>query len=149
MKRFFAAATLAAALAAAAPHAQAQTAERVYDNGSVWTISQIETRPGMFDDYMKYVSTTWRAIQEAEKKAGYVRSYKVMMINSPRDHEPDVLLMVEYANMAAFDRSLDEGDAVSAGAFGSVVQNNQGMASRESLRTTRGTTTVRELKFVK
>jgi len=149
MMRTFAAAALAAALVGGASPAQAQTAERVWDNGSVWTIDQIETKPGMFDDYMKYVSTTWRAIQEAEKKAGYVRSYKVMMINSPRDHEPDVLLMVEYANMAAFDRSLDEGDAVSAGAFGSVVQNNQGMASRESLRTTRGTTTVRELKFVK
>jgi len=149
MKRFFAAATLAAALAAAAPHAQAQTAERVYDNGSVWTISQIETRPGMFDDYMKYVSTTWRSIQEAEKKSGYVRSYKVLTIDSPRDHEPDVLLMVEYANMAAFDRSLDEADAVNARAFGSVVKGNQAMVSREALRTLRGSITARELKFIK
>ena len=27
--------------------AQAQTAERVYDNGSVWEVSYIQTKPGM------------------------------------------------------------------------------------------------------
>ncbi|HEX7760146.1 MAG TPA: hypothetical protein VF459_11630 [Caulobacteraceae bacterium] len=153
MKRTLATAALALALSSgvmlAASSAQAQSAERVYDNGTVWTISQIETKPGMFDDYMKYLSTTWRQIQEAGKKAGYVLSYKVLTVDSPRDHEPDVILMVEFKNMAAFDRTLAEQDAVTSAAFGSTVKANQSSVSRESLRVLRGSETARELIFTK
>lgn len=138
-----------AALALSALPAQAQQAERVYDNGTVWTISQVETKPGMFDDYMKYLSSTWRQIQEADKKAGYVLSYKVLAVDSVRDHEPDVLLMVEYKNMAAFDRSLDEQDKATAATFGSTVKANQSSISRESMRVLRGGQTLREVKFIK
>ena len=138
MKRTLAAAAIALAMSSgvmlATSTAQAQNAERVYDNGTVWTISQIETKPGMFDDYMKYLSSTWRQIQEADKKAGYVVSYKVLTVESPRDHEPDVILMVEYKNMAA---------------FGSTTKASQAAVSRESLRVLRGSETARELKFIK
>ncbi len=129
--------------------AHAQNAERVYDQGTVWTISRIETKPGMFDDYMKYLSTTFRQIQEAGQKAGRVLSYKVLTVDSPRDHEPDVILMVQYKNMAAFDRSLAEGDAVNAAAYGSTVKANQSSIARETLRTLRGSETARELVFIK
>ncbi len=153
MKRTLAAAVIALAMSSgamlAAPAAQAQNAPRVYDNGTVWTISQVETKPGMFDDYMSYLSTTWRQIQEADKKAGYVVSYKVLTVESPRDHEPDVILMVEYKNMAAFDRSLAEQDAATAAAFGSTTKASQAAVSRESLRVLRGSETARELKFIK
>lgn len=153
MKRTFAAAALAFAMASSGVlgglTAHAQNAERVYDNGTVWTISWIETKPGMFDDYMKYVSTTFRQIQETGKKAGRVLSYKVLTVDSPRDHEPDVILMVEYKNMAAFDQSLAEQDAVTAAAFGTTVKANQSSVARETLRTLRGSQTARELVFIK
>jgi hypothetical protein len=144
----------AAALAAgltlcAAGVAQAQTAERVYDNGPVWVISYIETKTGMFDDYMAYLSTKWRETNEADKKAGYVLDYKILAVDSPRDHEPDVMLMVQYKNMAAFDRPLAESEATSAKAFGSVVKSNQAFAGRDAMRTNRGNVTVREMKFIK
>jgi uncharacterized OB-fold protein len=153
MKRTFAAAALAVAMASSGVlgglTAHAQNAERVYDNGTVWTISWIETKPGMFDDYMKYVSTTFRQIQETGKKAGRVLSYKILTVDSPRDHEPDVILMVEYKNMAAFDQSLAEQDAVTAAAFGTTVKANQSSVARETLRTLRGSQTARELVFIK
>ena len=150
MKRILATAVLAMAITGSGGlAANAQSAERVYDNGTVWTISEVETKPGMFDDYMKYLSTTYRVIQEAGKKAGRVLSYKVLTVDSPRDHEPDVILMVEYKNMAAFDRSLADGDAATAAAFGSTVKSNQSAVSRETLRTLRGSLTARELVFLK
>jgi hypothetical protein len=129
--------------------AHAQTAERVYDNGPVWVISYVETKPGMFDDYMAYLSSKWREINEADKKAGFVLDYKVLAVNDPRDHEPDVMLMVEYKNMAAFDRPLAEQEATSAKAFGSVVKSNQAFASRDAMRTNRGVVTAREMRFIK
>src|ERR1700753_2489667 len=106
--RHLAGAAIAAAvlLGCAAGAAQAQTAERVYDNGPVWIISYVETKPGMFDDYMAYLSGSWRAIQEASKKRGEVLDYKILSVDSPRDHEADVVLLVEYRNMAVFDASL-------------------------------------------
>lgn len=152
MLRFLTAGAFALALASsmvASPAAHAQSAERVYDQGSVWQISYIETKPGMFDDYMKYLSTSWRALQEEQKKAGDVLSYKVLAVDTPRDHEPDVILMVEYKNMAVFDRSLAEGEAMTAKVFGSLPKSNQAAISRESIRTLRGGVGVREMKFIK
>ena len=152
MKMLFAAAAASLALAGgtlSVSAANAQSAERVYDNGTVWTISQVETKPGMFDDYMKYLSTTWRQIQEADKKAGRVLSYRVLTVNSPRDHEPDVILMVEYKNMAVFDRTQADQDAATAAAFGTTVKANQSSVARETLRVLRGSQTARELVFTK
>jgi hypothetical protein len=141
------AATLALGAVATAP-TQAQTSDRVYDNGTVWRVAAIETKPGMFNAYMKYLSTTWRAIQEAGIKRGDVVSYKVLVDDAPRDHEPNLYLMIEYKNMAVFDRSLKELDDQTAATFGSTAKAQDAAISREALRTPRGQDTLRELKFI-
>ena len=143
------AAAFAATLAAVPMTAAAQSAARVYDQGPVWAISYIETKPGMFDDYMAYLASTWRQIQEVDKKRGDVLDYRVLSVNNPRDHEPDVILMIEYKNMAVFDRSLDELDKDTAAAFGSVPKSNQAAISRESIRVLRGSLDAREIVFKK
>jgi hypothetical protein len=112
-------------------------------------VSLVETKPGMFDDYMAYLSSKWRELNEADKRAGIVLDYKVLAINDPRDHEPDVILMIEYKNMASYDRPLAEAEATSAKVFGSVVKSNQAFASRDTMRTNRGGFSARELKFIK
>jgi hypothetical protein len=127
--------------------AHAQSAPRVYENGSVWSISKIETKPGMFDDYMAYLNGPWRTIQEAQKKAGDVLSYHVLAVASPRDGEPDVILMVELKNMAVFDRTQEEMDRQASTVFGGTVKANQAYASRQSMRTERGALLAREMKF--
>ena len=152
MKNFIRAAAVAAALSltlGAASAAQAQNAERVYDNGPVWVISYIETKTGMFDDYMAYLSKQWRESNEADKRAGVVLDYKVLAVDQPRDGEADVILMVQYKNMAAFDRPLAEAEATSAKVFGSVVKSNQAFAARNAMRTNRGGLSAREVLFIK
>lgn len=152
MLRSLTAGAIALAIAssvALAPAAQAQTAERVYDEGTVWQISYVETKPGMFDDYMKYLSTSWRTLQEERKKTGDVVSYKVLAVDSPRDHEPNVILMIEYKNMAVFDRPLAENEALTAKVFGSVPKSNQAAVARESVRVLRGGVGAREITFLK
>ena len=152
MKAFLRAAAVAATLSltvGAAGAAQAQSAERVYDNGPVWVISYIETKTGMFDDYMAYLATKWRETNEMDKRAGVVLDYKVLQVDEPRDGEADVILMVQYKNMAAFDRPLAESEATSAKAFGSVVKSNQAFADRNKMRTNRGGLRAREMRFLK
>jgi opacity protein-like surface antigen len=148
MKHFLRGAAIAAALSVTAfSAAQAQTAQRVYDNGTVWSVSFVETKPGMFDDYLAYLNTSWKQSQEAGKKLGDVVSYKVLTLVDPRDGEADIVLIVEYKNMGVMDRSLDELDKQTSAVFGSPVKANQAAVSRESLRTLRGNVLARELKF--
>ncbi|HEY3696021.1 hypothetical protein [Phenylobacterium sp.] len=150
MLRTLKAAAVATAVAAAGAlplPACAQMAERVYDQGPVWQISSIETRPGMFDDYMAYLATTWRKSNELQKKRGDVLDYRVLAVDAPRDHEPDVILIIQYKNMAAFDRSLDDQDKDNALLFGSTPKSNQAAVSRESMRVLRGVMNTREIKF--
>lgn len=145
----FGAIALATALACSSlSAAQAQNAARVYDNGPVWTISYIETKPAMFNDYMAYIAGPYRALQDAAKKRGEVLDYKVLRVDSPRDGEADVILMVQFKNMAVFDRSLAEGERDTAAVFGSLAQSQQSQVRREDMRRLRGGVTVRELKFI-
>ena len=128
MNKTFRAAALACALASARPdgrdgRAHAQSAERVYDQGTVWRVTAVEVKPGMFDTYME--STCRRLagrIQEDGKKHGDIVSYRILTVDLLRDHEPDLYLMVEYKNMAVFDRSLKDADAETAAVFGSVAK---------------------------
>src|ERR1700748_1093823 len=122
----------ALSLAAVAPSA-AETAERPYENGRVWTVGYVETKPGMFDDYMAYLAGPWKVLQEAGKRRGDILAYHALSVDSPRDHEPDIVLLVEYKNMAVFDRSLSDLDKDTATAFGSTVGSNKAAVKREDI----------------
>nr|MEA2797370.1 hypothetical protein [Phenylobacterium sp.] len=133
----------------AAGSAQAQTAERTYENGPVWTVGYIETKPGMFDDYLAYLAGPWKALQEAGKKRGDILDYKVLAVDSPREHESDVILLVQYKNMGVFDRSLAELEKDNNAVFGSNPASNKAAVKREDIRVLHGGVTARELKFIK
>ena len=149
MHKLLGAAALAAFITFGASAAQAQTAERTYDMGPVWNIAYIETKPGMFDDYMAYVKNTWIPIQEAEKAAGYVIDYDVLSVDNPRDGEADVILITRYKDSSILDRPLNQSDAIMAKAFGSVKQSNVAAVKREEIRVLRGSMNAREMTFSK
>lgn len=140
--KFYAALTLTVALVTAAAFAEDA---RPYDNGPVWDFAMVQTKGGHFDDYMKFVSTAWKAQEDAAKAKGWVLDYKVFTVTDPRDNEPDIILAVEYKNMAAFDVSLDELDAVQKKVFGSLPASNKAAVDRETIRSLRGDILTREL----
>jgi hypothetical protein len=142
MKRVFAALAALSALIALPALA---ASDRGYDNGPVWDIGAIQTKDGHFDDYMKFVTTTWKKQQEGLKKAGYILDYKVYVVTDPRDNEPDIYLATKFKNMAAFDTSLDEMDAVMTKIGGPQEQMNKEQADRGAIRTVRGDMLMREL----
>lgn len=139
-------ATLAAtAVLALAPAAFAADDSPSYENGPVWTFSKVQTKDGHFDDYMKWLSTQWKAQEEALKKAGVITDYKVYVVNDARGDEPDIILAEQYKNMAVFDRPVSEVYALQAKIFGSMPKANQEQAARGSIRTLQGQTTMREV----
>jgi hypothetical protein len=120
---------------------------RVYDMGTVWSIAFVETQPGGFDPYTRYLAEGWRQYMEEAKRMGDVVSYHVLQVESARDGEPDMMLITEYRNMAVFDRSLDELDAIQRRVFGSRTRSDELGVQRGGIRTLRGEMRARELVF--
>jgi len=140
---------MAAALAAfaAAPAMAADPDAPSYENGTVWQYTEVKTVDGHFDDYMGWLSTSWKAQEEALKQAGMIKSYKVLMATDPRENEGDLLLVVEYANMAALDRSVAEQYAIGKKLFGPLAKSNQEQAARGTIRTIKSNYLLREAVF--
>jgi hypothetical protein len=151
MKQRFAPAivvTLALVAFALAPTpATAQTTERVFDQGTVWSVSYIRTKPNMFNSYLKNLSQVWRAFLEEQKNRGDVVSYRILNVQNPRDGEPDLILLTEFKNMAVFDQSLDEFDELAETVMGSLESMQTDNIAREDMRTLRGSLLARELHF--
>ena len=141
-----AAAVALAAIPAGAAWAQ-DTETPAYTKGRVWDFAFVKTVDGHFDDYVRWLSTDWKAQQEGLKKAGYITDYKVLVVSDPRKDEPDLILATEYPNMAAFDHPVDEEFAVQKQIAGSIAVQNKKQAERGAIRTLHGDVLTRELKL--
>jgi hypothetical protein len=140
--------TAAAAMALLVPcPVSAQTTDRVWDEGTVWSITYVETKPNMFNDYIKNLSQVWRRFLEEQKKIGDVISYKILQVQNVRDGEPDLILLTEFKNMAVFDRGVDWFEELSKKVMGSLDNMQSDNVDREKLRTIRSTILTREIRF--
>jgi hypothetical protein len=81
---------------------------------------------------------------EANIKAGLIVRYGVYSAQARTPQDPDLILTVTYANMAALDK-IDEGDAVAAKVLGSTDMQNKATIDREVLREVMGSQLIREL----
>lgn len=115
-----------------------------YKEGQVTEVSYIKVKPGKFNDYMKWLATSYKALMEANKKAGLIVSYAVYSAQPRSPHDPDLILTVTYANMAALDR-IEEGEAVAAKLLGSMDAQDKAFADRGVMREVLGSELVREL----
>jgi hypothetical protein len=119
--------------------------DHAFTEGSVVNVAAIRTDYGKFDDYMKYLDTTWKAEQEAAKKAGYIISYKVVTVEPRSADDPDIYLVITYKNWAALDGATAKADAVAKQVEGSLSASNQGAADRGKMRRVLGSWTGQEL----
>jgi len=123
--------------------------DQVYDRGSVWGITYVETKPGHFDDYLTDLSNVWKKFLDAQIEDGLILSYKILSVAAVRDSEPNLLLMVEFKNWATFDTPDDYYDKLTAKIMGSLEKAEQSNIDRGELRTIRGGFNAVELKFKK
>jgi hypothetical protein len=119
--------------------------DHVYTEGPVVNVAAIRTEYGKFDEYLKYLDTTWKAEQEAAKKAGYIISYRVVTVEPRGENDPDIYLVVNYKNWAALDDATAKTDAIFKQVEGSLAASNQGAVSRGKIRRVLGSWTGREL----
>jgi hypothetical protein len=130
-------------LAAQACNAQ----DKPYKEGTVWSISFIKVKPGMFDTYMRDLAVQRKSMMDEAKKQGLIVSEKMLSGSASGRDDWDLMLMVEYKNWAAFDGLSAKFDAVALKVVGSEEKQVQSMVKRAEVREIIGAKTVQELTF--
>jgi L-rhamnose mutarotase len=120
---------------------------RPYTEGVVRFVSYIRTKPGKFDEYMKYLQGPYKTLNEALKKEGIIVGYAVY-VSAPRNPEDwNIVLTVDYRNMAALDGLQDRTDPISERLLGSQEQQSQQTIERGAMRDILGSRLLRELQL--
>jgi len=133
------------ALAASAQVSVAQ--DKAYKEGTVWTVTFIKVKPGMFDTYMRDLSTQRKKLMDEAKKQGLIVSERMLAGTSSGRDDWDLMLMVEYKNWAAFDGLSDKFDALALKLVGSEEKQMQMMVKRTEVREILGEKTLQEISF--
>jgi hypothetical protein len=121
--------------------------DHAYTEGTVVNVASIRTVDGHFDEYMNWLSTGWKAQQEAAKKAGYVVSYQVLTVEPRGPDDPDLFLVTTYKNWAALDGALAKNDAITKQVEGSVAASNKAQGERARMRRVLGSSTMQTLNL--
>ena len=77
--------------------------ETPYNSGTVWSLSFIRTGANVADDYLKGIKNTWEASMKEAMKEGLIKSYKILLGEAVNKEDYNVILMIEFENMAALD----------------------------------------------
>ena len=116
-----------------------------YNEGPVWQLSMIKTKTGLTDEYFKQITGTVKPVYEEAKKQKIVLDYNIFSGEASDSHDFNILIMVEYPNMAAFDHLRDKMDPLLTKAMGSEDQRKDMAVKRLDVREILGTKTMREI----
>ena len=90
----------------------------------------IKTKTGLSDEYIKQITGTVKPVYDEEKKQKIILDYKILNGEASDPHDFNILILVEYPNMAAFDSLRDKMDPVIAKVMGSEEQQRDQQAER-------------------
>jgi hypothetical protein len=116
-----------------------------YTEGPVWDITLVKTKPGMGDDYLRGLGQTLKGAMEEQKKQGIIMDYKVLLGDASGRDDFNILIMVEYKNMAAFDGLREKTDPIMAKVVGNQDAQRQMAVKRLDVREILGNKTMREV----
>jgi hypothetical protein len=128
-------------------------AQEHYTEGNVREVSRYRTKPGQFDEYMKYLRANFLPLSEESKKAGLILDFKVL-VKTPHDVDDwDVAIVTIHKSYgAALDFNQgdeDKSKAIQAKHYKtSDEKKQQEMAARRlDMRTYLGTDYLREVNL--
>jgi len=119
--------------------------DKPYKEGSVWALTFIKVKPGMFDVYMREVGPIRKQVMDEAKKQGLVLSYKLFGGISATHADWDVLFMDEYKNWAAFDGLTQKFEAIQGKLIGNEEKRTRLMIKRTDVREIVGEKVMQEL----
>jgi hypothetical protein len=127
------------------PAAAKSSSGAPYIEGPVWTLTTIKTKTGLDDDYFRQISGTVKPIYDEEKKQKIILDYKILMGDPHSRDDFNILIMVQYPNMAALDGLRDKMDPLIEKVMGSEDQRHATAVKRLEIREILGTKTMREI----
>jgi hypothetical protein len=116
-----------------------------YTEGPVWTVTMVNTKPGMTDDYLKNLAQSFKTTNDEAKKQGIIMDYKIFLGANATPHDFDILIMQELKNFAAFDGLREKTDPIARKLIGSQDVQRQGAVKRMEIREIMGTKLMREI----
>jgi len=119
--------------------------DHAYTQGPVTIVSFVRTEPGMFEEYLRYLSNTYKKLMETQKKQGIVTDYAIYQRLPRGPQDADLILTVTYKNMAALDGLQERTDPLVKETFGSLPKASSASADRDKLRKQLGSQLVRQL----
>ena len=118
-----------------------------YVEGPVWEISMVKAKYGLEDDYFKNLRATLKPPLDEAKKQKVILDYKILFGEAATPQDYNVMLLLEFKNMAAFDDLRDKLDPIFAKAAGSAEQQTQIQVKRLDIREVMGEKVMREIRF--
>jgi hypothetical protein len=86
-----------------------------------------------------------KPVYDEEKKQKIILDYKIMTGDASSPHDFNMLILVQYPNMAAFDGLRDKMDPIVEKVMGSEDQRRATAVKRLDVREILGTKTMREI----
>lgn len=117
---------------------------KYFTPGTVWTVSMIRIAPGMDQMYMEYLDGRFKKGEDAQVKAGFQKSYKILRTLDDGD-DWNLLILREYESLAAMEANLEKADALMQQVEGSDQVQMQGYQDRSKYRDVVGTRYAREV----
>ena len=117
---------------------------KYFTPGSVWTVTMIRITPGMDQMYMQYLDGQFKTSEEAQVKAGFQKSYKILRAMDDGG-EWNLLILREYSSLAAIESTQEKADALSQQTVGTDQVQMQGYQDRSKYREVVATKYAREL----
>ena len=119
--------------------------DRPYRNGSVWGILFVKVKSGMNEAYMNQLATQWKTLREAQKKEGLILSYKVLTTEAHGAGDWNLMLMVEYKDLATMEANQPKMDVWTQQVYGDDQKQIQGYKERAEIREIVGERLAREI----
>ena len=114
-------------------------------DGTVWALSFVHVKAGMSPAYDKYLASDWKKMEDSLKGAGITLSYKVIATEAHSPSDWNLMLMVEYKDLASLEANQDKADALLDKMFGGDEKVMQGYKDRSEIREAVGTRLAREI----
>jgi hypothetical protein len=116
-----------------------------YIEGPVWTMTMVRTKAGLGDDYLRQISGTVKPVYDEEKKQKIILDYKILQGDAMGPNDCNIVIMVEYPNMAALDGLREKMDPLIEKVMGNEDQRRATAVKRLDIREILGTKTLREI----
>jgi len=118
---------------------------KYFSPGTVWTVTTIRIKAGMDQAYLSYLDTQFKQESDAQVKAGYMKSYKILRTMDDDDMSWNLLILREYKSLASMEADTEKSDELSRQIAGNDQVQMKGYEDRSKIREVLSTKTAREL----